>query len=46
MKRNIRDIMNEMDKIEKVEITSDLLDDLQEYFKDEILLKSPSMVAS
>lgn len=36
MKRKIRDIMNEMNKIEKVEITNDLLDDLQDYFKDEI----------
>jgi len=36
MKRKIRDIMNEMDKIEKVEIPSDLLDELQDYFKEEI----------
>lgn len=36
MKRKIRDIMNEMNKIEKIEITNDLLDDLQDYFKDEI----------
>lgn len=36
MKRKIRDIMNEMDKIEKVEITRDLLDGLKDYFKEEI----------
>lgn len=36
MKRKIREIMDEMDKIEKVEIPNDLLDDLSDYFKDEI----------
>lgn len=36
MKRKIRDIMDKMDEIEKVEIPNDLLDDLSDYFKDEI----------
>lgn len=36
MKRKLKDIMNDMDKIEKVEITDDLLDDLRDYFKEEI----------
>ena len=36
MKRTIRNIMNEMDKIEKVEITPDLLDGLKNIFNEEI----------
>jgi|GEM_PF-7084113 len=35
MKRKIRNIMNEMDRIEKVEITPDLLDGLKNIFNNE-----------
>lgn len=36
MKRKIRDIMEKMDEIEKVEIPNDFLDNLSDYFKNEI----------
>lgn len=39
MKKKIRDIMNEMDKIEKVEITPDLLDKLRDYFEEELRIE-------
>lgn len=35
-KRKITEIMEDMDRLEKVEISDELADTLKEYFKDEI----------
>ncbi|MBY0414681.1 MAG: hypothetical protein K2Q18_10965 [Bdellovibrionales bacterium] len=35
-KRSIIEIMDDMDRLEKIEITDELADTLKDYFKDEI----------
>ncbi|QDK42381.1 hypothetical protein DOM21_13190 [Bacteriovorax stolpii] len=35
-KRSIIDIMEDMDRVEEIEITDDLVDTLRDYFKEEI----------
>ena len=39
MKRKIRDIMDKMDEIEKVEISDELIEKLREIFNEEIELE-------
>ncbi len=36
MKRKIRDIMNEMDELEKIEISDGFIEKMREIYKDEI----------
>ena len=36
MKRKISEIMEDMDKLEKIEITDELIEKLKDHFKDEI----------
>lgn len=36
MKRKIRDIMNEMDELEKIEISDGFIERMREVYKDEI----------
>ncbi len=36
MKRKIRDIMNEMDELENVEVSDEFIEKMREIYKDEI----------